>query len=132
MLALALLLAIQSASQPSCFRANVDTVSLTGVVGRRTFPGAPNFESTRRGDRAEQGLYLSLTKVICTIDDSVAGPKSKVQLIQLVLDSAGSAFLRNRLGQRVTLRGTLFGAHTGHHHADLLLTVIPPSPWTSK
>ena len=127
MLAL-LLLVMQSTSQPSCFRAYVDTVALTGVVGRRTFPGAPNFESTRRGDRAEQGLYLSLPKAICTIDDSVAGPKSNVQLVQLILDSAGRAFLQNRLGHRVTMRGTLFAAHTGHHHADLLFTVIAPSP----
>ena len=127
-----LLLVLQSTSQPSCFRANVDTVALTGVLGRRTSPGAPNFESTRRGDLAEQGLYLSLTKAICTVDDSVAGPKSNVQLVQLVLDSAGSAFLKNRLGQRVTIRGTLFGAHTGHHHADLLLAVIAPPPRTSR
>ena len=124
MLTFLLILAIQSPSQSACFRADVDTVSLTGVVGRRTNPGAPNFESMRRGDRAEQGLFLSLTKAICTRDDSVAGPKVNVRLIQLVLDSAGTAFLKNRLGQRVTLRGTLFGAHTGHHHADLLLSVV--------
>ena len=75
----------------------------------------------------EPGLYLSLTDAICTKDDSIAGPKAKVTLVQLVLDSAGSAYLKNRLGQRVTLRGTLFGAHTGHHHADLLLAVVPPN-----
>lgn len=125
MLPIVLLLALQSSSPPACFRANVDTVALTGVVGRRSLPGAPNYQSIRAGDRAEQGLYLALTKAICTRDDSVAGPKSNVTLVQLVLDSAANNYLKNRLGQRVTLRGTLFGAHTGHHHADLLLSVVP-------
>jgi hypothetical protein len=33
--------------------------------------------------------------------------------------------LRPRLGQRVVLRGTLFAAFTGHHHAPLLLQWSP-------
>ena len=30
-------------------------------------------------------------------------------------------------GRQVTLRGTLFSSHTGHHHAPLLLTPVKPT-----
>jgi hypothetical protein len=48
--------------------------------------------------------------------------------VQLILNREGYGRLRPYVGRRVTLRGTLSGAITGHHHAPLLLTVIEPVP----
>jgi hypothetical protein len=46
--------------------------------------------------------------------------------IQLILDSVSYAALRPRLGGRVELSGTLLPAHgEGHHHAPLLLDLVP-------
>jgi hypothetical protein len=46
--------------------------------------------------------------------------------IQLILDSAGYATLRPKLGGQVELAGTLLPAHgEGHHHARLLLNLVP-------
>jgi hypothetical protein len=104
-----------------------DTVRLSGRLERHTYPGRPNYESIAKGDEAETGFYLRPEEPICLshgktdIDDE---PATGVKLVQLVLDARGYDRLRPRLGQRVTVRGTLFHSETGHHHATLLLWVI--------
>ncbi len=114
---------------PACLRYEPDTVAIAGSLTRKTFPGRPNYESVKEGDEPETGFYLEVPGPVCTIasPDSANdnnGSLHDVRLIQLVLDSAGHARLKPRLGRQVTLRGTLFAAFTGHHHAPLLLRVL--------
>ena len=111
-----------SAASP-CIRYGIDTVQLAGRLSRETFPGPPNYESVRRGDTPETGFYLTLTAPVCTMEDSTRDLDSITKL-QLVLDSAGYARLRPSLGRTATVRGTLFGAATGHHHTPALVQVI--------
>jgi hypothetical protein len=118
----AIVVARAPAAQP-CIRTDKDTVALTGKLERRTYPGRPNYESVKSGDEAETGFYLVLRTPACSLADTAAGAKKEVRLVQLVLDQAGYQRLRPRLGTTVTLRGTVFGSHTGHHHAPLLLNV---------
>jgi Domain of unknown function (DUF4431) len=113
---------------PICLRYDPDTVALTGTLRRQTFPGPPNYEDIKAGDAPETGFYLGLASPICTIasPDSANdnnGSLNGVQLVQLVLDSAGYAHLGPRVGQSVTIAGTMFAAFTGHHHAPVLLRV---------
>jgi len=106
-----------------------DTVAITGLLVRKTFPGPPNYESIAKGDTPETGFYLELALSICTTasSDSDVHPATEgVHLVQLVLDQPGYDRLRPRLGQKVTVRGTLFAPNTGHHHAPLLLKVVHP------
>jgi hypothetical protein len=107
-------------------------VSLVGSVRRKTFPGRHNYESVAKGDEGETGFYLYLQHPVCTVGEEKDSPDryqvEGVKVVQLVLDSAGYERLRPQLGHRVTLRGTLFAAHTGHHHAPLLLKVVPEDP----
>jgi len=111
----------------TCLSYEPDTVSLTGTVRRHTFPGPPNYESIGKGDEPEPGFYLHMARPVCTIGrDDVDVAARGVRLVQLVLDSAGYARLRPLLGRPVTLRGTLFHAFSGHHHAALLLRVLTP------
>lgn len=117
------------AAQAGCLSYDPDTVSVAGTLERRTYPGRPDYASIRAGDEPETGFYLRLSKPICTIADTTApnAPALRgVRLVQLVLDSAGYVALRSKLGQHVVLRGTLFAALTGHHHAPLLLHWAPP------
>lgn len=88
-----------------------------------TFPGRPNYESIKRGDEAETGFYVSLKVPICTTADQSGGQPvtHDVRLVQLVLDAKGYARLRPMLNKQVAVDGHLFVAHTGHHHAPLLL-----------
>lgn len=114
--------------QAGCLRYGPDTVSVAGVLERQTYPGRPNYASIAEGDEAETGFYLKLSEPVCTAADTTAPDAPAlhgVRLVQLVLDSAGYAALRPRLGQRVVLRGTLLAAFTGHHHAPLLLQWRP-------
>jgi hypothetical protein len=105
-----------------------DTVELSGVLRRETHPGRPNFESVDRGDEAETGFYLHLIRRTCTRpvdpDDASEVATDSVSRVQLILDSADYARLQPLLDQSLTVRGTLFSAFTGHHHAPLLLRPI--------
>ena len=80
-------LAYAQVPPPRCLESNV-TVTVTGTLERRTYPGPPNYESVAPGDLAETGFYLVLGRPICTTDDELAGPQSDVRLVQLVLDQA--------------------------------------------
>ena len=114
---------------PSCFRYEPDTVRLTGVLEKHTYPGRPNYESTKAGDEAETGYYLALAESICTIGGGASRenePHDGVRRVQLVIRSGVSAELSARVGRRVTLRGTLFSSFTGHHRTPILITVLSP------
>lgn len=117
-----------SPQHPGCLHYGPDTVSVAGVLERRTYPGRPNYQSIRAGDEPETGFYLLVSAPLCTIPDTTvpdAPALRGVRLVQLVLDSAGYAALRPRLGHRVVLCGTLFATFTGHHYAPLLLEWSP-------
>lgn len=103
------------------------TARLVGVLERRTYPGPPNYESIRGGDRAETSYYLRLTRPVCTSAGDPQAPDeeavSDVGLVQLVVQPAMSSRLRQRLGHSIAATGRLFSPHTGHHHAPLLMQV---------
>jgi hypothetical protein len=113
-------------AQAACLRYEPDTVRILGKLTRRTFYGPPGFGEDPKHDAKEVGFYLESPVALCTLKSSDNEAKSGVKLVQLVLDSAGYARLRPRLGTSVALRGTLFAAITGHHHAPILLTVAHP------
>lgn len=103
------------------------TSTVTGRLQRMTFPGRPNFESIESGDEAETGFYLTPAKPLCTLqgaEPNLEAPAKNVRLVQLLLDQAQYDQLRPLLGHTVVLRGTLTSAHTGHHHAPLLLDEV--------
>ena len=110
----------------ACLSYEPSMVILTGKLHRATFPGAPNFESVAAGDQPETGYYLTLEQPICTLADKYDDhtPFKSVKEIQLVLNEKQYDELRPRLGQTVQLRGRMFSAFTGHHHADVLMKVV--------
>jgi hypothetical protein len=120
------LAATNADSHGGCLAYEPDTVLLSGELERRTYPGRPNYESVARGDEAETGFYLVVTQPLCVTRnlDDFNEPAVGVRTVQLVLDQPGYDRLRRSLGHQVTVRGTIFHAHTGHHHAELLLQVI--------
>lgn len=115
---------ILAAPDGGCLPYGPTKVEIMGRLERRTFPGPPNFESVDSGDRPETGFYLSLATPFCTVgdeNDPSTTPQDDVQLVQIVLNDQGYALLSPKLGQVVRIRGRLFSAHTGHHHAPVLL-----------
>ncbi len=106
-----------------CFRADRDTVALTGRLVRRVYPGKPNFQSIKDGDEVEDGYYLELQRPICTEGPERQDNVSGVRTVQLVIGQRGYDALRPSLGKRATVQGTLFGSYTMHHHTHILLYV---------
>lgn|SRR5215471_10907545 len=121
--------AVACLGQPSsCLSYEPAAVTLTGTLTRKTFPGPPNYESVRKGDRPETYWLLDLSQPHCVDADAVQpdlNPAQKnIRTIQLVfLDHSIYKTQANLVGKRVVVTGTLFGEHTGHHHTPVLLTV---------
>ena len=107
--------------------------TIGGVLEQHTFPGRPNFEDIRAGDEPETGFYLSLATPVCISGSTSAQdapPLNGVTRVQLVFDHGGYEALRPFLGKFISVKGVLFAAHTGHHHAPLLMQ--EPSLVTGK
>lgn len=101
-------------------------VELTGKFILRTYFGPPNFGEDPKTDSKERTRILVLDHPISvrrssdpddTINrDSVENGRE----IQLVFSTDAGKLV----GKRVVVTGTLFHAHTGHHHTELLIQVI--------
>lgn len=108
-----------------CLSYEPATVSLHGRLLRRTFPGPPNYESVKRGDKPETYWLLHLDAPICVAASADNDAESGVTDLQLILTTKEYARFRKfvRRAIRVEVRGTLFHAVTGHHHTPVLLEV---------
>ena len=117
----------QSTTQSQCLSYEPAVVTLSGTLVRKTFPGPPNYDSVKKGDRPETGWFLDLPKSEC-VNESKTEPdlnpkQSGIHEIQLVLQPEQFQHHKGMVGRKVLATGTLFGAHTGHHHTPVLLTV---------
>ena len=121
-----------SASEP-CLKYEPEIVELVGTMKRHIFPGPPNFESVKGGDRAEKYWVLHLSKPICvaSVEPDSHGinvPETNVRQLQLnQVDYKGGKHL---LGKRVKVKGRLVHAITGHHHTNVMLEVLSVEPAT--
>jgi hypothetical protein len=119
--------AAQAKPQPACLAYEPTVVTLRGTLVSKTFPGPPNFESIRNGDKPETYWLLDLPAAVCINEDKVEPDlnpaQEDVREIQLVLKSEWYKQHKALLGREIVATGTLFGRHTGHHHTSVLLTV---------
>ena len=103
------------------------SVSLHGTLLEKTFPGPPNYKDVHKGDTPETFWLLKLDSPICVAQDKSEpdlNPEQKdVREVELVLSNDQARRVNHRLNDRVVATGTLFGAHTGHHHTPVVLTV---------
>jgi hypothetical protein len=103
-------------------------LALKGKVIRKTFAGPPNYSNISKGDKAEVYWLLELDAAICVNEDKAQPdlnpPLKDVKTVQLVfLNGEAYKTYQPLVGRRVVATGSLFGAHTAHHHTDALLTV---------
>ena len=115
------------AAPGDCLSYEPTVVNLRGTLIRSTLPGPANYQDVRRGDTAETSWFLELDSSICVnVDNSqpdLNPSQADIRKVQLVLQASMYKRYRALLGRKVVARGTLFGAHTGHHHTPVLLTV---------
>lgn len=102
-------------------------VKLEGTIRTLKFPGPPNYESIKNGDADETGPYLILNnpidiQLVPKIQIGNDEPEKNVKLIQLVVrDNNDWRYVKE--GNYIQIKGTLFHASTGHHHARVLLWI---------
>ncbi len=92
-------------------------ISISGTLQRAT--------STDANDREETYWVVQLPAPACvaasSTDPDLNPAIDRVDRIQLVLSAEDYRRYRPLLGQCITARGALFGAHTAHHHTPVLL-----------
>jgi hypothetical protein len=111
----------------ACLHHEPSVVKLQGTLTRKTFPGPPEYESVRTGDKPEIYWLLVLSAPIC-VDADKAEPslfpaQENIRSMQLVVGPGDYKRYRSLVGKRVVAEGTLFGQHTAHHYTAVLLTV---------
>jgi hypothetical protein len=129
-------LATPAAAEQRCLDSKLSQpIQLTGTLTRKVFPGPPNFEDVRKGDAPEPGYILRLRKPICITGDDFIEQDKLVERVQIFpdyakrQDKALARELRGSVGKRVVVEGASpFGAHTGHHHAPVLLPITRIMP----
>ena len=109
-----------------CVKYEPSVVTLTGRLSSHLFPGPPNYESIKRGDQKERVIILTIAAPVCVDggSDAINEPENNIRDLQLVIRKpADWKTVERRLGKRVTVVGTLFHAHTGHHRTKVLVDV---------
>ena len=109
-------------SQPLTFK---------GSLSRPVFPGPPNYEDVKKGDKPERAYIIKLDAPICATGDEFLDSSQTFDTVQLLVDNSANdsralnASLTQLIGKRVEVTGKSgFGAQTGHHHAPLLVTLV--------
>jgi hypothetical protein len=105
-------------------------ISFEGTLSYRIYAGPPNYEDVRKGDTPEPTYILTLDSPTCaTGDDFLKSDKTfdKIQIYPAESDGPRQGLwrdLRQLVGKRISVEGkSAYGAHTGHHHAPLLLPI---------
>ena len=101
-------------------------VELRGTLVVRTFFGPPNYGENPKTDSKEQQLILLLgspVNVRGQVGDDVTVNASVRNARRVTLVPNENYPSKKFVGRRVIVKGTLFHAHTGHHHTEILIMV---------
>lgn len=116
-LALAALLtvAISAPADAQCVALGEPT-TITGFHATLTLPGPPEYTNVATGDDPERAEIILLShQPVCVTDSD--GAALAVEVIQLSCERIPAA----PPGTPISVSGSLFAAHTGHHHTAVLL-----------
>lgn len=107
------------------FEPNIST--LEGTLVTKTFYGPPGYGENPDTDTKETAYILELNKdisVLAQAKDAINTSQSGIKEIQIVpADEKKHEELQAYVDKTIRVQGTLFSAHTGHHHSDILLTL---------
>lgn len=107
-----------------------EIISITGTLHKKVYPGLPNYEDIRSGDTPETVwvIFLEETNVANNNDRHPRGTAEAEnnKQIQLILPEGHYDHFLNRT---VVATGTMFKAHTIHHHTRMLMFVTKFQPY---
>lgn len=120
----------QPTHQSKTFFYEPEEVELSGTLHETVYPGPPEYMSVEMGDRPEEVVILTLKNPIDVEikgEDNFNEPEKGVRELQIVFpDSIPSA---HQMKEEISLKGTLYHAHTAHHRRRVLMTV---KSWRAK
>jgi len=111
-----------------CQRYEPELVRLDGNLQLKVFAGPPHYQSVETGDQPETVWLLTLAHPICIAampDDAWNLARDDVHTIQIV---PRTAFPISLNGKSAQVQGTLYRAHGGHSHADIILRATRVTP----
>ena len=121
---------IAHAVEPSagCLSYSDPSVVLKGTAFSRIYFGPPGYGETPAQDAREPALLLLLDAPICVKASSHAeldnnSVETNVILVQLAAVHVSPEALWKAEGRRVSVRGSLYHALTGHHRTAVLMDV---------
>jgi hypothetical protein len=89
----------------------------TATLSRPVFPGPPNFQDVKKGDKPERAYIVTLDTPICATGDEFLDSSQSLKTIQLLIDGspkdnvAVTAGLAQLIGKRMQATGkSAFGA----------------------
>jgi len=119
------LFSFASEARSECLNvASPNPLTLRGTLTFQIFGGPPYNGGVTKGDTPEPTYILKLDQPVCAQGDDFVDPNAQIDRVQLYPEFAPALYskLRALVGTRVRVEGkSPFGAHTGHHHAPLLL-----------
>jgi len=89
-------------------------IRAVGIVSLEVFPGRPNYESIKEGDEPEKEWILTVAS---------EERNERFQLVVIDGREQKDSMLRRCIGKKVAVEGSIWEAHTGHHHTPFLITV---------
>jgi len=108
----------------ACHSYEPSVVTLTGTLVRKRFL---NEAAPVQNDKTEIYWVLKLDSPMCVTKDESEpdlNPRlENVKNVQLVLNESEYNIYRELMGKKVQATGTLFGAHSAHHHTRVLLNI---------
>lgn len=122
------LLGAAGARASDCLRYEPEDVTLAGTLQLQVYPGPPHYKSFDTGDQPESVWMLTLSRAACidpTPGDSANTAAPHVERVQIVPRSPFSVSLNGKIAH---VQGTLYRAHGGHPHAEILLRATSVTP----
>lgn len=110
---------------------NPEIAALEGTLTHETFPGPPEFESVKRGDRPESFWILNLKHPITVLPkngDEAQGvypQEPDIRKLQLIIDEEkiSPEKLGFKAGLRCRVTGVLYHQATIHHRTKVLMAM---------
>lgn len=101
-----------------------EEVEVSGFLHKAVYPGPPEYTSIEMGDHPEEVVILTLKNPInieLKGEDNFNEPEKGVRELQVVFSDSMPSI--PKVKEEVTLKGTLYHAHTAHHRRRVLMAV---------
>jgi len=112
----------------NCLNFGAEEVQLEGQLYEKSFPGPPNYEDFKKGDKKESYWFIKTTREFCVNDtkDGWLGSLNNQSEVQLILlDSVFDFYTTKKsfLKQNVIVKGTLLPQMSSQHRTQVLIIV---------